>query len=1118
MLGRKAYGSFRILVLAIFLAYPAAAVAQVLYGSIVGNVADSTGAVVPGAAVTITHRDTNQTRTAMTNEAGGYSFPTIQTGAYDVKVTKDGFRPFSRAGIPVTINNVTRADITLEVGAVTETVTVTAAAPLLQSDTAEVRAELGTRALENLPVPLGRNYQQLFRTLAGFTPPANAHSIPTNPSRALRFNVNGASDASNNTRIDGASSTVIQLPWIVAYIPSLEAIETVNVVTNSFDAEQGLAGGAAISLQTRSGTNDMHGALYEYHSNQRLKAKPFFLPVGERKPKLVSNQFGAALGGPIKRDKLFYFMAYEGTTDRQLASLTNISVPTAAMKAGDMSVSARQVFDPLTGDAQGNNRVAFPGNIIPRDRIHPISRRLADLTPLPNLPGTANNYFVAAPFSFDRHTADTKVNYNVNQRFNTFVRFSILQYNSFNQEVFGPLGGPPIAGGNAGSSFGGTYSTTVAATYTASPNFIVDAYYGYTRMDTSSEQSRLDENLGRDFLGIPGTNGTRRFEGSWPTFSISNFTNIGTNHNFMPYYRRDPQYQYVTNFNWTGGKHNIRFGFDLYRQHLNQSQAEFVGGGGVHGGQGGFTFAGGPTITRGVTANNYNSYATFLLGLPTTIGRILQVPDEYNLRAWLHSFYLRDRWNVTPKLTVSYGLRWEYFPFPTRSDRGMEVYDPNINKVLVCGVGSVPDDCNVEVSKRHFAPRLGLAYRATNSLVFRAGYGITNDPFMATEFMRAEYPVLIPLVITGPNSFQPAGRLENGIPTIPVPNLGDGVIDIPSAAGFAGWPQKIRRGYIQSWNLTLQKQLPYGFAGEVAYVASRETKKLSYFDINSGQIIGAGQAGQPLFQRFGRTAPTTFVMPTGTGQYNALQAKLERRFSGGLQLTTAYTWSKSIGIVNNTADQPPIRAYDYMHLARAVRGFDRTHNVHVSSVWEVPFGRGKRWANSGVASAVLGGWQVNNIVALISGTPFSVSADGASLNLPGSTQRADQVKPKVQKLGGAGPRQSFFDPLAFAPVAEPRFGTAGYNSLRGPGIVNWDFGIFREFTVTERWRVQFRAESFNFTNTPHFGNPGGNVSAASIRDGVVSDLGSYTVISSTTNLAREGIDERQFRFGIRIGF
>ncbi len=1098
-------------------AHPVAA--QVLYGSIVGNVKDSSEAAVAGATVTITNTQTNESRQSLTNDVGQYSFPTVQAGRYTVKVSKEGFTTFTQQEVIVTINSVSRVDVALKVGAVAETVTITADIAALQTDRSEVRQEIVSKQFVDLPVPPGRNYQQLFRMLPGFSPPTNAHSIPTNPSRALRFNVNGASDAANNTRIDGASSTVIQLPWVVSYIPSLEAIETVNVVTNSFDAEQGLAGGAAISLQTRSGTNELRGAIYEYHTGQRLKAKPFFLPVGQRKPKLVFNQFGAAVGGPIKKDKLFYFMAYEGITDRRLASRF-ATVPTVGMKQGDMRESTRPIYIPTTGDALGNNRTAFDDNIVPRSLHNSIARKMVDLTPSANLDGLSNNYFVAAPFLYDRHTADTKVNYNVSEKLNTFVRLSILRYNSFNQETFDQVGGPPIAGGNAGNSDGGTYSSTVGATYVVSPNFIMDGYYGYTRQDTSSAQRRLQENLGRDFLGIPGTNGTRLFEGGWPTFAVSGFTNIGTNDNFMPYFRRDPQYQYVGNFNWTKGKHNIRFGLDFYRQHLNQQQAEFVGGGSPHGGQGGFTFGGGPTLTRnGPASNNFNSYATFLLGLPTSLGRTLQVPEEYKLRAWLDSLYIRDRWSVTPKLTVSYGVRWEYFPYPTRTDRGIELYDPTINKMLICGVGQVPKDCGTQISKKYFEPRFGVAYRATSSLVFRAGYGITLDPFLATEFLRGQYPVIIPDIIDAPNSFQFASRLEQGIRPTPVPDLGNGILEIPGTIGIAGWPKNIRRGYLQSWNLTIQKELSHGFTGEVAYVATRETKKLAYFDINSGQVLGRGQAGRPLVQQWGRTAPTTYVMPVGTGQYNGLQTRLDRRFSQGLQLQVGYTWSKTIGVVNNTSDQLSVRAYDYLHLNRAVRGFDRTHNLHINNIWELPFGRGKRWATGGAVSAILGGWQVNNLLAFLSGTPFSVGSSGSSLDMPGSSQRADQVKPTVQKLGGAGKGQSYFDPFAFAPVTQPRFGNAGFNSLRGPGAVNWDFGLFREFAVTERWKVQFRGEAFNFTNTPHFNNPGANVSDMTVNaDGTVRALGGYTEITGTRDFAREGIDERQFRLGIRVSF
>lgn len=1104
-------------VLAVLWSEPAGA--QILYGSVVGKITDQSGLAVPGATVNITNKGTNLSRETVADSVGGYDFPNVIPGSYVVKITATGFTSFVKTDVPVTINNTTRIDVTLQIGAMTETVTVVGEAPALQTDRSEMRAEVTTKALVDLPVP-ARNYQHLFRALPGFAPPGNAHSIPTNPSRALVFNVNGASRSSNNTRIDGASSTHIQLPHVVAYVPSLEAIETVNVVTNSFDAEQGLAGGAAINVQTKSGTNALHGSAFEYHTDQQLKAKPFFLPQGQGKPKLVYNQFGGTLGGHLKKDTLFYFVAYEGTYDRQNRSLFG-TVPTAAMKRGDMSASARLIYDPSTGDLAGTNRTPFPGNQIPASRVNSISRKLADLTPLPNLDRLTSNYFAAGPFIFDRHTVDSRLDWNATQKLHTFLRFSALRYNSFNRQIFGPeLGGPPIGGGNPGNGDGGTNSITLAGTYIFARNLLVDAYYGYTRMDTNSQQPRLDEKIGLDVLKIPGTNGPRRFEGGWPRFQVSSFTTLGINEDYMPYYRRDPQYQYVANFNWTKGRHDIRFGLDMYRQHLNQTQPEFVGGA-FHSAQGGFTFEGGPTALRGgPSPNQFNSYAAFLLGLPVRIGTIKQVPDEYTLRVWLHSYYIRDRWNVSPKLTLNYGLRWEYFPYPTRKDGGIERYEPETNKMLICGIGSVPMDCGVKLSKKMFAPRFGFAYRATNTFVIRAGYGITNDPFMATELLRANYPVLIPLNLEGPNSFQAAGKLEDGIPLVTVPSLGDGIIDIPGTYALGSVPKNFRRGYLQSWNFTIQKELRYGFTAQAAYVATRQTRQLGYLDINAGQTIGAGQSGRPLRQKFGRTAATTLISPLGTGTYDSMQLSLDRRFSKGLQFEAHYTWSKAIGFIDNSDSSPAVRALSFFNLNRARRGYDRTHNLQITNIWELPFGKGRHWANQGgIISAVVGGWQVNNLLSFMSGTPFTVTSSGASLDMPGSSQRADQVKPAVQKLGRVGRGSSYFDPFAFAPVTAPRFGTSGFNSMRGPGVANWDFGVFREFSLSERLKVQFRAEAFNFTNTPHFSNPGTNVSNMTLNvDGTIRDLGGYTEITSTTSLAREGIDERQFRFGLRFNW
>jgi hypothetical protein len=495
--------------------------------------------------------------------------------------------------------------------------------------------------------------------------------------------------------------------------------------------------------------------------------------------------------------------------------------------------------------------------------------------------------------------------------------------------------------------------------------------------------------------------------------------------------------------------------------------------------------------------------------LPTQIGKTTQVPDYLTTRWFLSSFYVRDRWNVTPKLTVSLGVRWEYYPTLNRKDRGIERYDTEANKMLICGVGSVPRDCGVTVSKRLFAPRLGVAYRLSEKTVWRAGYGISIDPFSLANTLRSNYPVLFSQNIEGPNSYTPAGRLQDGIPAAIAPALGNGIIDVPSDYVVATMPKDFRRGYIQSWNTMIQRELKYGFTAQVGYVGTREVRRLAEWDLNAGQVIGAGEAGRPLLEKFGRTAETDIMAPIGTTHYDGLQATLQRRFAAGLQVSTNYTFSKTIGVAGVwlSNDYPAIQAQQYFNLNRAPADFDHTQNFAITALWELPFGRGRRWLKSGIASALAGGWQVNNVLSLISGAPFSIWGPGDSLDLPGSAQRADQVKPSVKKLGGVGPGQVFYDTTAYATVTEPRFGTAGFNSLRGPGIVNWDFGLFREFRLTERYRLQFRAESFNFSNTPHFDLPDSDVS---------SDT--FMQISSTTGLGREGIDERQIRFGLRFSF
>jgi hypothetical protein len=1112
--------AFPVLMLCVFTLAAPVAHAQVLYGSIVGTVVDSSGATLPGATVTIEQSETKLTRDLVTDASGVYHFTAVPSGTYTIAVKMSGFRTYSRSNVPVTLNSVSRVDVKLELGQLAETVTVSADSPILQTDRAEVRAELKAKELQNLPVPLGRNYQQLFKVIPGFTPPADAHSIPSNPSRAMVFNVNGASRSSNNTRIDGVSTTNIWLPHVAAYVPALESLETVNVVTNSFDAEQGLAGGSAINVQVKSGTNQFKGSAFEYYTDEKMRALNYFTPAGTTKGKWRYHQFGGTLGGPVRRNKLFFFGSYENTRDSQFATRT-ISVPTDALRRGDLSASTTPIYDPATGNAAGVGRTPFSGNIIPMERIDPIALKLINLLPLPNLKNAdgsvplTNNYFVKAPFNFNRWTLDTKMNWNATPKLNIFGRFSLLDFWTFNETVFGDtLQGMPVGGGNPGEGTGTTANFSTGATYAFSPSLVADAHFGYVRQSVTVAHTDLGQNKGFDLFGIPGLNGKRDFEGGMPVFDFDTYQDVGITELYMPYIRNDDQYQTVANVNWQKGTHNVRAGTDIYFQGLNHTQPELSSGDNF-GARGGFRFRGGPTqLPGGASGNSFNAWGAFLLGLPDQLGRLNETVAPYSTRMQSYSLYLRDQWQATNRLTIAYGTRYEYFPVPTRADRGLERYNPDTNMMEIGGIGAVPRDLGVSVEKGLFAPRVGLTFRAAPTFVVRGGFGITNDPYSLARPMRTNHPILLNLVVQAPNSFAWAGRMADGVPAIADPDLGNGIIPIPSNVTAFTIPKKFNRGYIKSWNVALQKEFKWGFVGEAAYVATRQIDQLGFLELNWSPING-GQPGRQLNQKFGRTAQTRVIAPIGDTKYDALQARLDRRFANGFQVGVSYTLSKSVGIAGSPDSDgvPRILIPEFYSLNTARSPFDRTHNLNITNVTEVPFGPNRRWLNNGgVAAAILGGWQINNLLSFYSGVPFDITASGTSLNAPESSQRADQVKSDVEILGGIGRGNAYFDPLAFKPVTDARFGTAPWSAVRGPGYANWDLGIFRDIQLPRKVTMTVRMEVFNALDTPHFNNPGGNVSNLQLNpDGTVRNLNGFAEVTSAYG-------ERQARLGVRFGW
>ena len=814
---------------------------QVLYGSIVGSVTDASGASVPGAVVKVTQTETNQSREIKTNETGGYTLSTVPAGTYQVAISKDGFRAYAAKDIIVRLNTVVRVDAALEVGAVTESVEVSALAATLQTDRADVRSEVTALAIQNLPQPT-RTYQGVFQLLPGIAPPSASSGGTNNPSRSMSVSANGTSRSGTNIRIDGVSATNPWVQFYSLYVPSMEAIDTVNVVTNSADAEQGLANGAAVNVSLKSGTNDLHGAVYEYNQISALSARAFFLPPSQGIAKLVDNDFGGALGGRIIRDKLFYFGSYElDTLSQGAANLT--TVPTADVKAGNMSASGNPIYDPDTGNADGTGKIPFSNKILPPERLSSIVKKLTALVPAPNLPGLSNNYYINTPSTYKLHKIDTKVDWNTTSKLRISTRVADQPYNNVRATVFGDI----LGGANNHIQNGYTVANTNSATYIATPALVIDGAFGYMHNIQNLYPPIADQRYGSDVLGIPGTNlGTFPTAGGMPNFNVASYGGYGYAYPALLY--NQSTFEYSGNASWMKGSHNVRFGFDVNRQHMIQEEV----------GPTSFTFSGGVTaLNGGPSPNLFNSYADFLLGLPSSEGNTVLQPPGRSLLTWQHSLYVRDQWQVHRKLTVSLGLRWEYYPVPTRLNRQIERYDVDTNKQYLCGIGSTPNNCGYEVSKRIFAPRVGIAFRPTEAFVVRAGYALSPEQINMYRDAIGTYPVTASYGRSGVNSYSAAAPLSVGIPVPTFPDISSGVISLPAGSGTVTLPQKFVRGYSQSWNISVQKQLGRGWIGQVAYVGTNTIHQHTRYNLNYG-LPGGGAASQRFF-KYGITSSITMI-------------------------------------------------------------------------------------------------------------------------------------------------------------------------------------------------------------------------------------------------------------------
>jgi hypothetical protein len=1099
--------------------------AQTLYGNVVGTVTDQSGAAVPGATVNAANGLTNQTRTALTDAKGGYTITTVPQGTYRVSVSKQGFEAFSAPGVSVTANVVVRVDAQLQVGAVNTTVEVSGiAAAQLQTDTADVHSVIPSETITNIPMPT-RTYEGVLYTVPGTTPPGGQISGGTNnPSRSMNFAANGTGVDGANVRIEGVSA---YNPWVQQYttfVPSVEAIQSINVVTNSPDAEQGLSGGPSVNITLRSGSNGVHGAFYEYNVTNATEAGNFFPP---HKPShLVDNDTGSWISGPIIRDKLFYFAGYEGDFINQ-GYPGVISVPTQAMLSGDESGSSTPIYDPATGNPDGLGRTPFPGNMIPKSRIAYAPSILASYAPAPNLPGIINNYAVSEATEYHLHKIDTKIDYQATSKLRVSGRYGYQPYYNVQDPLFGTFLGGSAGGWTAFSAngagnylqYGATLAISGSATYVFSPTLVGDFTFGVTQAHQLLFPTDATEKVGLDILDIPGTNiGNLPWVGGMPDFNINYYpssTSTTWGYSYPPLQYKDPVFEYTGNITKIKGSHNIRAGEDLLRMHMNHIEVRNTF----------FEFTGGVTdIPGGPTPNEYNAVADFLLGLPATTNNWFQTVDWLRQKDWDIALYARDQWQAMKNLTINYGLRWEHYPVPT-STPGLPYdnlqTDINNPTTELCGVAGVPSNCGIRVSWKLFAPSVGIDYRAPGNLVFRASYALSPEQIEMGSSVEQSFPAETEAVYNGANSYLSASTTTaTGFPPIPTPDFALGTLPIPSGAGNVNTIAKnFTRGYIESYNVSAEKGLKAGFFASAGYVGTHFVHGDGSVNFNYGQL-GGGAASQPL-DIYGITGSTTAFEPAFSDIYNSLQATLKRQMANGLMTQIAYTWSRDI-VAGATAALETggagIAVPQYFPLNKQVAPTDRTQNLNVIAVYQLPFGRNEHFVHGGIGAALLGGWSLNGMFFHLSGLPFTVTSNGAACNCPGSTVRADRVKSTVAKVGNGLYGNSWFDPTAFAPVTTASFGTNGFNSLRGPGATNLDASVFRNFHIWERLNMKFRAEGMNITNTPHFANPGANVSAASFDpDGSISSLNGFSQITNVAPLGRLE-DPRYLRLGARFEF
>jgi hypothetical protein len=1031
------------------------AFAQFDSASVVGTIRDTSGAVVPDAKVTLTNTATGVSTSHNSNAEGLYEFVSVQPGAYLVTSEKEGFSIALVDGVDVLVGARLRVDLQMTVGQLSEKIVVTAASPLLETESSQ-RDQVITSS-QTLALPLnGREYSALALLTTGVRQSSLNKSTNGTP-REGAFNVNGLRSVFNNFLIDGvdnnAFGTSNQGFSNQVMQPPPDAVNEFRVVTNNQSAEYGRTAGATINVQLRAGTNQIHGDVWEFFRDTSLNAEPYFLPADGKKPPLRRNQFGAVVGGPIVQNRAFFFGDYEGfRQDKQQTVFS--TVPTAQQNAGILPVDVR---DPRTG-------AVYPaGTPIPMTAF---AKSVLGGLPPPNLSGAANNYSIAQQLTNHSNKADGKVDVTASPSLSFFGRYGWRELNTNDQPPI-PL---PSGGGGNGNIYARNKQLVLGATMTTSQSSLLEIRFGWSDTTAGKNPPGLGTTGAQDAYGLPGLPADPRISGGLPTQSINGYTQFGRQ-------ATNPQWQYPTlwnpkvNYSWLGGRHSLKAGYEY--QHINVEVQD------VNPLYGLDSYTGQFSRLAGATANNLYNLADFMLGLRSQYA--LSTFFVANVRQDVHMTYLQDDFRASDKLTLNLGLRYEYATPLYEQDNRLTNFDPASVSMVKATAGSISNRALVNPDRNDFAPRIGFSYTAMEKTVIRGGYGIGYvhwDRIGSANLLAINGPQVVRGVVnqTDPTSpsFLPT---EKGYPA----GFTDPSAFVPQSALVSYIPSDYHSSPVQNWYVSVQREFARGLLLDLAYVGNSASDLLMVGNLNqAAPNNGAGTI--PLAAR--RPIPTfgdiTEVFNGGKSRYDAFQAKFEWRMGSQLNLLESLTLSKakdnaSQSLENANGNFPGPQDIHNLDSDYGTSGYDQPYNSTTSVVWQLPWGRGRAW----------GDWQISGINTVTSAEPVTFTySPAAAFQVSGITNDfsgANNYRPNVtcDPIASSPSITQWFNPACVAIPTDPSqpFGNAARNTVRGPNYWTFDLAVAKQVRLGNSVRAELRLEAFNLFNRANFVAPNGNRSS-----------------------------------------